>query len=235
MVGQMERRDGRPVAEVARTPKLEQGVLLDFADNPAPHPSGSSVTAHSADPTLAFRFRNYSLSIGTRLLVRGGEPVEIGGRAFDLLYVLLCARGNVVDRLELMRRVWPTTVVEESNLRFQVACARRALGVDRDLIKTVAGRGYFFLAEPDETAPGGTREPFEAAFKPSGDDPPKSPVPRMSLPRDPTGAQTPEDYRASCELMRELLNTVLCELRELRNLGQRETALSCPGHGARAD
>jgi DNA-binding winged helix-turn-helix (wHTH) protein len=192
--------------------------LLGFAGAQALRPPEAAAAASPSETIPDFRFRNYSLWLGARLLSKNGQPVELGGRAFDLLYVLLCARGTVVERLELMRRVWPTTVVEESNLRFQVACLRKALGADRDLIKSVAGRGYFFVAEPGDAAPGGGDNPFEAEHEPCDSDRPGSPVAQMSLPRDPTGAQTPEDYRASCELMRELLSAVLRELREMRDV-----------------
>jgi DNA-binding winged helix-turn-helix (wHTH) protein len=93
------------------------------------------------------RFRNFTLTPGARLLLRGSQPVEIGSRAFDLLTVLARSRGRVVDRVEIIRQVWPTTVVEECNLRFQVSCLRRALGEHRDLVKTVPGRGYMLALD----------------------------------------------------------------------------------------
>jgi DNA-binding response OmpR family regulator len=80
-------------------------------------------------------------------LLRNGEPVELGSRAFDLLVVLLKSRGAVVSKNEIVDYVWPSTMVDESNLRFQMACLRRVLGVDRDVIKTIQGRGYLFAAE----------------------------------------------------------------------------------------
>ncbi|MBC9034444.1 winged helix-turn-helix domain-containing protein [Sphingomonas sp. JC676] len=74
-----------------------------------------------------------------------GAPVEIGSRAFDLLIVLLRSRGEIVSKEEIVRRVWPSTTVDESNLRFQMTVLRRVLGKDRDRIKTVPGRGYLFV------------------------------------------------------------------------------------------
>lgn len=96
---------------------------------------------------VEIRFRGFCLRPGARMLLRDGTPVEIGSRAFDLLHVLARARGSVVAKRDIVRHVWPSTVVEESNLRFQVGVLRKALGRDRDLIKTVAGRGYIFAAE----------------------------------------------------------------------------------------
>jgi DNA-binding response OmpR family regulator len=82
-----------------------------------------------------------------RQLLADGRPVRLGGRAFDLLLVLLRARGSLVSKDEILSAVWPSLVVEEANLRFQMAALRRALGEDRDVIKTVSGRGYLLAAE----------------------------------------------------------------------------------------
>jgi len=102
---------------------------------------------HAPGPAPGLTFRTYTLIPGARLLLDGGRPVPLGGRAFDLLHILLSSRGQVVAKDELIARVWPCTFVEESNLRFQVGALRRALGRDADLIKTVSGRGYLLAEE----------------------------------------------------------------------------------------
>src|SRR2546425_1077304 len=76
-----------------------------------------------------------------------GRPIELGGRAFDTLMVLIDARGTVLGKDELMNRVWPDRVVEENNLQAQISALRKVFGADRDLIRTVAGRGYQFTGE----------------------------------------------------------------------------------------
>ena len=91
-------------------------------------------------------FRRFQVFPAARQLLQDDHEVEIGSRAFDLLLVLLEARGRIVDKGQIFQRVWPTTNVEDSNLRFQMAVLRKILGDDRDLIKTVPGRGYM-LAE----------------------------------------------------------------------------------------
>ena len=68
-------------------------------------------------------------------------------RAFDVLMTLIEARGAVVSKDELIERVWPGRIVEENNLQAQVSALRRAFAADRDLIRTVAGRGYRFTGE----------------------------------------------------------------------------------------
>jgi DNA-binding response OmpR family regulator len=96
---------------------------------------------------LGYRFRSFELLPGSRILLRNGSPVECGSRAFDLLHALLQKQGRVVEKQALVAHIWPTTIVEESNLRFQMAALRRILGRDRDLIKTIPGRGYLFALE----------------------------------------------------------------------------------------
>jgi len=94
-----------------------------------------------------FVFRDYRLKPADRLLTRNGEVVELGGRAFDLLLVLLRSRGSVVSKNDIFAYVWPSMIVDESNLRFQMARLRQALGCDGNVIKTVKGRGYLLAAE----------------------------------------------------------------------------------------
>jgi TolB-like protein/predicted Zn-dependent protease len=81
-----------------------------------------------------------------REVLADGRPIELGGRAFDVLMALIEANGTVVSKDELVSRVWPSRIIEEGNLRAQIRALRIALG-DRDLIRTVAGRGYQFTAE----------------------------------------------------------------------------------------
>jgi DNA-binding winged helix-turn-helix (wHTH) protein len=94
-----------------------------------------------------FRFGPFRLLLGCRTLLFEGRPVECGGRAFDLLHALLLGRGRIVSKEDIIKHVWPTTCVEESNLRFQMACLRKILGGHRDLIKTIPGRGYLLASD----------------------------------------------------------------------------------------
>src|SRR6516225_3057356 len=84
-----------------------------------------------------------------------GRPIELGGRAFDVLMALIEANGAVVGKDQLISRAWPGRIIEEGNLRAQIKALRIALA-DRDLIRTVAGRGYQFTGE---VRSGGGRDP----------------------------------------------------------------------------
>jgi predicted ATPase/DNA-binding winged helix-turn-helix (wHTH) protein len=67
--------------------------------------------------------------------------------AFDVLMALIEACGTVVGKDALMARVWADQVVETHNLEAQISTLRAAFGADRDLIRTVSGRGYQFTGE----------------------------------------------------------------------------------------
>jgi len=96
-------------------------------------------------PTIEFgRFRIVPYR---RELLVDNRPVELGGRAFDVLMVLIEARGAVVRKETLIGRVWPDRTVDENNLPAQITVLRKVFGADRDLIRTVPGRGYQFTGE----------------------------------------------------------------------------------------
>jgi DNA-binding winged helix-turn-helix (wHTH) protein len=99
-----------------------------------------------ATADTAIEFGRFRLLLRRRQLLADGLPVELGTRAFDLLLVLLEADGSLVSKEELLRRVWPGIVVSEENLKVQVSALRKALGEDRDVIRTEFGRGYRFTA-----------------------------------------------------------------------------------------
>ena len=107
------------------------------------------VTRASSNPLAAeatFEFGRFRVLLRRRQLVADDVPIELGTRALDLLVVLLEANGSLVSKDELFRRVWSGIVVSEANLKVQISAVRRALGDDRDFIRTEFGRGYRFIA-----------------------------------------------------------------------------------------
>ena len=96
-----------------------------------------------------FAFGPFQLIPERQLLLRDDSPVRIGGRALDLLTALVERAGELVMKHELIARVWPTTTVDEANLKVNMAALRRVLDDDPDAaryIATVSGRGYRFIA-----------------------------------------------------------------------------------------
>lgn len=97
-----------------------------------------------------YQFGEFRADPVRRLLLRDGEPVAVTAKAFSLLIALLERRGELVEKDELLRRVWPDTYVTEANLTQNISSLRKALGEragDRRYIVTVPGSGYSFVAE----------------------------------------------------------------------------------------
>ncbi len=76
-----------------------------------------------------------------------GRTVRIGARAFDILEVLYRANGGIVSKDAIMDAVWPGVIVEENRLQVHIAALRKMFGEQRELIKTVPGRGYMLVSE----------------------------------------------------------------------------------------
>ena len=108
----------------------------------------------TASPT--FDFRPYRLDPAKRLLLRDGEPVPLAPKAFDTLLFLIEHRERVVSKDELLRALWPDTIVEEASLSQQIFLLRKALGDGSDesaYITTLPKRGYRFVAPIAVVAP----------------------------------------------------------------------------------
>jgi predicted ATPase/DNA-binding winged helix-turn-helix (wHTH) protein len=102
---------------------------------------------HPSSKVQGLAFGRFLLLPHRRELLVDSEPVKLGGRAFDVLMALVNARGAVLSKEALMERTWPGQIVEESALQSQVSALRSALGAERNLIRTVSGRGYQFTGE----------------------------------------------------------------------------------------
>jgi predicted ATPase/DNA-binding winged helix-turn-helix (wHTH) protein len=96
-----------------------------------------------------FVFGPFRLDPSQRLIERDGGPLQLSGRAFDILLALVRQAGNVVSKTDLIAKAWPGTEVEENILRVHVAALRKALGDGNDGVRylsTVSGQGYCFVA-----------------------------------------------------------------------------------------
>src|SRR6185312_13674536 len=101
----------------------------------------------TARGAACLEFGRFRLFTRQRELRLGDLTVPLGSRAFDVLLILVQAEGELVTKEELLARVWPGAVVEESNIQVQVSALRKALGGERNLILTVPLRGYRFTGE----------------------------------------------------------------------------------------
>jgi Tol biopolymer transport system component/DNA-binding winged helix-turn-helix (wHTH) protein len=97
----------------------------------------------------AYEFGPFRLDPVNRVLLRDGRPVVLTPKMFEILLLLLEHRGQVVEKEEIMRAVWPDVFVEEGSLTVNISGLRKALGQvpgGRDYIETVQRRGYRFEA-----------------------------------------------------------------------------------------
>ncbi len=95
-----------------------------------------------------FSFGPFHLRPGEHLLLRGDTPIRIGARALELLTILVEHADRIVTKDELLAQVWAGFVVDEGNIRTQIALLRKVLGDGKDgarYLLTVPGRGYRFV------------------------------------------------------------------------------------------
>jgi len=100
--------------------------------------------------TSNFRFGDFVLDGNERILTKSGTPVTLPPKALKLLFVLVENRGCIVDKDDLMERVWADTFVEVGNLAYTIRLLRKTLDDDAvtpKFIETVPRRGYRFVAE----------------------------------------------------------------------------------------
>jgi Tol biopolymer transport system component/DNA-binding winged helix-turn-helix (wHTH) protein len=96
-----------------------------------------------------YEFGPFRLDATERLLLRGEQHIPITPKAFETLLVLVEHGGHVIDKNELMKKVWPNTFVEEVNLAKNVSSLRKILAgeeSEQHYIETIPKRGYRFVA-----------------------------------------------------------------------------------------
>jgi Tol biopolymer transport system component/DNA-binding winged helix-turn-helix (wHTH) protein len=95
-----------------------------------------------------YEFGPFRLDATERLLLRDKQHIPLTPKAFETLLVLVEHGGHVIDKDELMKKVWPNTFVEEVNLAKNVSSLRKILGGEQSehYIETIPKRGYRFVA-----------------------------------------------------------------------------------------
>ena len=100
-----------------------------------------------------YEFANFRLDSLSKILLREGKPVALTPKVFDTLEILTENAGLLLEKDELMKKIWHDRFVEESNLTSNIKMLRKALGDDAahpKFIETVPRRGYRFIAEVRE-------------------------------------------------------------------------------------
>jgi pimeloyl-ACP methyl ester carboxylesterase/DNA-binding winged helix-turn-helix (wHTH) protein len=109
------------------------------------------------DEASVYEFGDFRLEVRERRLLREGRPISLTAKVFETLKILLDRPGRLLTKDELMRQLWPDTVVEENNLSHNISVLRQVLG-ERDgrapFIETVPRVGYRFLANVNQPGAG---------------------------------------------------------------------------------
>jgi len=96
---------------------------------------------------LFYEFGPFRLDPKGRLLSREGRVVALPPKAVDTLLFLAENAGAVVEKEEILRRVWKDAFVEDGSLTRTISLLRKALGeTDQEYVATVSKRGYRFVA-----------------------------------------------------------------------------------------
>src|SRR6185295_230946 len=103
----------------------------------------------SKPPNSCYEFGPFSLNAAERLLLRDGEPIALAPKVFETLLTLVENPGRLLEKQQLMTRLWPDTFVEEATLARNISDLRKALGEssgEGKYIETVPKAGYRFVA-----------------------------------------------------------------------------------------
>jgi eukaryotic-like serine/threonine-protein kinase len=110
-------------------------------------PDGMSIgrEAENRSAPQIYEFGGFRLEPAERKLVRGDEIVLLTPKAFDTLVLLVRNSGHLLEKEELISKLWPDSFVEEGSLTNNIFLLRKALGEDPAFIETVPRRGYRFV------------------------------------------------------------------------------------------
>jgi predicted ATPase/DNA-binding winged helix-turn-helix (wHTH) protein len=128
---------------------------------------------------LVYACDQWEIDLGRRELRSRGIPVPLGGRAFEVVTVLVQSASELVTKDRMMERVWPGAIVGDGTLHVHISAVRKALGQDRAMLKTVSGRGYRLLGSWTPQQPEGTGPPVYLPLTRTSGAPPENNFPPL--------------------------------------------------------
>ncbi len=184
--------------------------------------------------SVVYEFDRFRFDPRRRLLWEEGKRVSVHPKALDLLLVLLENRDRVMSKEQLVQALWPSTVVEESNLTQNIFQLRRALGEDahnHQHIVTLHGSGYRFVSNVRPVAAGGTSFSQEGRSKASEKEGDPAARSIAILPLRPLSTDAADEY-----LGQGMAEALTAKLSSLPQLVVRPTAgIVLKEHGAQQE
>jgi tetratricopeptide (TPR) repeat protein/DNA-binding winged helix-turn-helix (wHTH) protein len=96
-----------------------------------------------------YQFNRFRLDTQERVLFDENKRVVLAPKLFDTLLALVESGGRILEKEELMKRIWADSFVEENNLNKNISALRKLFG-EENFIETIPKRGYRFVAEVKE-------------------------------------------------------------------------------------
>lgn len=125
-----------------------------------------------------YKFGPYAVDREAKVILHGGEPLRLTRKVVETLLVLAENSGRVVTKEELMSSIWPGRMVDEANLKQNIAVIRRTLAIGPGSpghIETYPGRGYRMVGpvevasdEPQPARPGARAARQRSPLLPAG-------------------------------------------------------------------
>lgn len=104
----------------------------------------------------------------TRRLLRDGHDVDVEGKVFDLIVLLVRDHQRALDKQEIIETLWGHRPITDAALSQLIYKARRACGDDgehQNVIRTIYGRGLQWVAPVEISATPAQTEPRKRSFR----------------------------------------------------------------------
>ncbi len=166
--------------------------------------------------SAVYRFGPFELDGAEYRLQRNGVEVPLQLKAFETLCILVERAGRLLTKDDLLRQLWPGTIVEENNLNKNISMLRKALGDCPDglsYIETVPRVGYRFAAQVEQVSAAGPTLVVVPEPPPAPSTPPRRKSVAVLYFENLSGVREDEYFRDG---MTEDVITELEKIRELR-------------------
>src|SRR5215831_14732022 len=124
----------------------------------------------------SYRFGPFTADRVGYQVLRDGRALDLTPKLLDLLFHLLDHSATLITKEALLDALWPDANVTDNALAQAISELRDALGDDAGtprFIKTVARRGYRFIAPVQRIDAAGDEQPRRGVAA-AGDEPPQS-------------------------------------------------------------